>query len=93
MPEVYKKLPQSLPPHLLDAIAKAKAGMISPVQFLDLFEESGVGAIQRLIYAHRAFKVGLEDLKRIEVERGHGLTDRDCREIMDTLDELKRDSL
>lgn len=91
MPEVYKNL-TSLLPLLTDAMAKAKAGMISPIQFLDLFEEHGVGGIQKLIYAHRAFNLGLEELKRIEVESGRGLTDRQCREIMDTLDELQRDS-
>ena len=91
MPEVYNKLPRNLPPLLTDAITKAKVGMISPIEFLDLFEEHGVGVIQRLIYAHRAFKLGLEELKRIEVERGRGLTARECAEIMDTLDELQRD--
>lgn len=92
MPEVYKNLTHNLDPVLTDAIAKAEAGMISPIQFLDLFEEHGIGAIQRLIYAHRAFNLGLEELKRIEVDRGRGLTDHECGEIMVTLDELQLDS-
>jgi hypothetical protein len=89
VPEVSKSLEQPLPPLLADAIAKAKAGLISPEQFLDLFEEHGVGGIRKLIYAHRAFNLGFEELKRIEVERGRGLTDQACEDIIDSLDHLQ----
>ena len=89
MPEVYKDLDEALPPLLVEAIAKAKAGLISPEQFLDLFEEHGIGGIQRIIYAHRAFDLRFEELKRIEVERGRGLTDQACEEIIDSLDHLE----
>ena len=44
MPEVYKHLDEALPPLLVEAIAKAKAGLISPEQFLDLSSKNMASA-------------------------------------------------
>jgi hypothetical protein len=46
VPEVYENLDETLPPLLADDVVKAKAGLISPEQFLDLFEEHGVGGFK-----------------------------------------------
>jgi hypothetical protein len=89
VPEVSESLDKPLPPLLADAIAKAKAGLISPEEFLDLFEEHGVGGIQRMIHAHRAFNLGFDEIKRIEVERGRGLTEQQGEDIIDTIDHLQ----
>jgi len=92
MPEVFGMFSDDLPSPLGEATFKAKAGTISPAQFLKIFEQCGVGNIERLAYAHKAFNLSLEELKRIEQARDRGLTESESEEIITTLNQLQSES-
>lgn len=88
MPEVPPFSEESLPSQIKELFSQARAGELDPKTFLELLEQHDIAGIVKLQYTCKAFGLGLKEVKRLEVQRGKGMTDEESDEIIAFLDEL-----
>ncbi len=89
MSELRTVTEENLPPVLKELFAKARAGLVSPTEFLAILDVHDIHFAERWLHARDVFGLTLEAVKEIEHLRGKDLTDKDCEELGEVLEQLE----